>query len=121
MTDAVVIGAGAGGGIVAKELARAGWSVVLLERGPRLESAGFGHVETRDRWLTASGRVPFGPATSEVRTVRADAREAGRVVHPRESLYGTAPAMHRARDNSARIPSSRPLIELRRTDATPSG
>ena len=31
--DAVVIGAGAGGGIVAKELATSGLSVVLLERG----------------------------------------------------------------------------------------
>ncbi|MEK7408468.1 MAG: GMC family oxidoreductase [Acidobacteriota bacterium] len=36
--NAVVVGAGAGGGIVAKELAEAGLSVVLLERG---------------RWLTA--------------------------------------------------------------------
>jgi choline dehydrogenase-like flavoprotein len=31
--NAVVIGGGAGGGIVAKELAEAGLSVVLLERG----------------------------------------------------------------------------------------
>ena len=31
--DAVVIGAGAGGGIVAKELATNGLGVVLLERG----------------------------------------------------------------------------------------
>ncbi|MGA2474984.1 MAG: FAD-dependent monooxygenase, partial [Terriglobia bacterium] len=31
--NAVVVGAGAGGGIVAKELAEAGLSVVLLERG----------------------------------------------------------------------------------------
>ena len=36
--NAVIVGAGAGGGIVAKELAEAGLSVVLLERGqwPRL-------------------------------------------------------------------------------------
>jgi len=31
--NTVVVGAGAGGGIVAKELAEAGLSVVLLERG----------------------------------------------------------------------------------------
>jgi len=31
--NAVVIGAGAGGGIVAKELAEAGLTVLLLERG----------------------------------------------------------------------------------------
>ena len=33
MVDAVIVGAGAGGPIVAKELVRAGWRVVLLERG----------------------------------------------------------------------------------------
>jgi len=32
--NAIVIGAGAGGGIVAKQVATAGLSVVLLERGP---------------------------------------------------------------------------------------
>lgn len=32
--NAVIVGAGAGGGIVAKELAANGFSVVLLERGP---------------------------------------------------------------------------------------
>lgn len=31
--NAIVVGAGAGGGIVAKELAVAGYSVVLFERG----------------------------------------------------------------------------------------
>ena len=31
--NAVIIGAGAGGGVVAKELAAGGLSVVLLERG----------------------------------------------------------------------------------------
>ena len=31
--DAIVVGSGASGGIVAKELATAGFSVVLLERG----------------------------------------------------------------------------------------
>jgi choline dehydrogenase-like flavoprotein len=32
--NAVVVGAGAAGGVVAKELAQGGLSVVLLERGP---------------------------------------------------------------------------------------
>ena len=54
--DAVIVGSGASGGIVAKELAAAGWRVVLLERGPWLES--FGHLETRDAWVTGIGRVP---------------------------------------------------------------
>jgi len=39
--DAVVIGSGAGGGVVAKELAEAGRSVVLLEAGPHLTAGDF--------------------------------------------------------------------------------
>lgn len=89
--DAVVVGAGAGGGIVAKELAAAGWRVVLLERGPWLKE--FGHLETRDGWVTGIGEVPFGPERTEVRTVRATDREKARVVEPRSGLYGTLPAM----------------------------
>lgn len=38
--DAVVVGSGAGGAVVAAELAEAGWDVVVLEEGP--------HVRTRD-------------------------------------------------------------------------
>jgi len=92
MVDAVVVGAGAGGGIAAKELATAGWSVVLLERGPWLKSSDFGHLETRDGWVTGVSHVPFGPDPSEVRTVRANENQPVRVVRPREGLYGTLPA-----------------------------
>jgi choline dehydrogenase-like flavoprotein len=88
--DAVIIGSGAGGGIVAKELATAGWSVVLLERGPWLKS--FGHRETRDGWTTSLADAPFGPAPDEVRTVRASDRDRARVVKPREGLHATLPA-----------------------------
>jgi choline dehydrogenase-like flavoprotein len=90
VTDAVIVGSGAGGGIVAKELAAAGWNVVLLERGPWLKS--FGHSETRDGWTTSLGDAPFGPAPDEVRTVRASDRERARVVKPREPLHATLPA-----------------------------
>lgn len=46
--DFVIVGSGAAGGIVAKELAAAGHSVVQLEQGPHLQAADFG----RDEWGT---------------------------------------------------------------------
>ncbi|MCY4358190.1 MAG: GMC family oxidoreductase [Gammaproteobacteria bacterium] len=43
--DFVVIGSGAAGGIMARELSVAGHSVVLLEQGPHLKAADFNHDE----------------------------------------------------------------------------
>ena len=43
--DFVVVGAGAAGGVVAKELATAGFSVVVLEQGPYLRAKDFTHDE----------------------------------------------------------------------------
>jgi gluconate 2-dehydrogenase alpha chain len=40
-TDVVIVGAGAAGGILAAELAKAGMKVIALERGPRLTTADF--------------------------------------------------------------------------------
>ena len=45
VVDFVVVGSGAAGGIVAKELATAGLSVVVLEQGPRLDASQFEHDE----------------------------------------------------------------------------
>ena len=43
--DFVIVGSGAAGGILAKELAEAGHSVVILEQGPHLKAADFRHDE----------------------------------------------------------------------------
>ncbi len=43
--DFVIVGSGAAGGIVAKELATAGFSVVVLEQGPYLREHDFHHDE----------------------------------------------------------------------------
>lgn len=43
--DFVIIGAGAAGGVVAKELATAGFRIVVLEQGPYLKEKDFGHDE----------------------------------------------------------------------------
>src|SRR6201996_5550077 len=47
-TDVVIVGAGAAGGIIAAELAKAGMKVIGLERGPQLTTADFDpHDELR--------------------------------------------------------------------------
>ncbi|HEX4163952.1 MAG TPA: GMC family oxidoreductase [Bryobacteraceae bacterium] len=45
--DFLVIGAGAAGGVVAKELTLAGFQVVVLEQGPYLREADFSHDEIK--------------------------------------------------------------------------
>jgi choline dehydrogenase-like flavoprotein len=68
--DAVVVGSGAGGAVVARELARAGRSVVVVEEGDWVRSAEYGNltpVETmrrcwREAGLSAAvalGETPF--------------------------------------------------------------
>ncbi|HEX3681904.1 MAG TPA: GMC family oxidoreductase [Bryobacteraceae bacterium] len=47
LVDFVVIGAGAAGGVVAKELSTAGFSVVVLEQGPYAREKDFSHDEVR--------------------------------------------------------------------------
>jgi len=43
--DFVIVGSGAAGGVMAKELATAGFTVLVLEQGPRLEAHEFEHDE----------------------------------------------------------------------------
>ena len=58
--NAVIVGAGAGGGIVAKELASAGLSVVLLERGKWYTAADCRKDDLRNQRTSLLGNA-FGP------------------------------------------------------------
>jgi len=58
--NAVVVGAGAGGGIVAKELAEAGLGVVLLERGRSYTAFDCRKDDLRNQRTSVLGNA-FGP------------------------------------------------------------
>jgi choline dehydrogenase-like flavoprotein len=51
--DFIVIGSGAAGGIIAKELSSAGFQVVVLEQGPYLKERDFNHDELKHLWHSA--------------------------------------------------------------------
>jgi choline dehydrogenase-like flavoprotein len=85
--NAVVIGAGAGGGIVAKELACAGFTVALLERGKWYTAFDCRKDDLRNQRTTPLG-CGFGPDDERYRRVLVgpDGRE--QVVKPSNWAYG---------------------------------
>ncbi len=61
--EVVVVGSGAGGGVIAGQLAEAGRSVLLLETGPHLTAASFERWETKaahDLWWPLRFAYPAG-------------------------------------------------------------
>jgi choline dehydrogenase-like flavoprotein len=68
VVDFVIIGSGAAGGVLARELARANLSVVVLEQGPRLFPSDFEHDELKNWFLG-------GLATKNPQTFRRTASE----------------------------------------------
>ena len=84
--NAVVIGAGAAGGIVAKELATAGLSVVLLERGKWYTAADCRKDDLRNQRTTVLGNA-FGPEDDGNPRVIVDANGKSRIVGPSEGSY----------------------------------
>jgi choline dehydrogenase-like flavoprotein len=85
--NAVVIGAGAGGGVVAKELAGAGLSVVLLERGgwPSFEQGGHDELTAQFYGVLKNS---FGPDDERHRRVVRDADGKWQVVRPSDGNFG---------------------------------
>lgn len=89
--DVVVIGAGAGGGIVAEQLSLAGQEVVLLERGHRQNWAETRHDELRSQRVTVLGNA-FGPDDEHyVRLVETTPGEFRKVL-PSEGAYNNIAA-----------------------------
>ena len=84
--NAVVIGAGAGGGIVAKELAEAGLSVVLLERGKRYTAWDCRKDDLRNQRTTILGSA-FGPDDERNPRVFIEADGRQRILRPSEGGY----------------------------------
>jgi choline dehydrogenase-like flavoprotein len=68
VVDFVVVGSGAAGGVIARELAIGGFSTVVLEQGPRLTPADFEHDELKYWFLSG---ITNDPARSP-QTFRAD-------------------------------------------------
>ncbi len=84
--NAVIAGAGAAGGIVAKELAVAGLSVVLLERGKWYTANDCRKDDLRNQRTTVLGNA-FGPEDDGNPRVWVDAKGAAHTVLPSEGAY----------------------------------
>jgi len=85
--NAVVIGAGAGGGIVAKELSEAGLSVVLFERGRWHTFADIDFDELRSQRTPALGNA-YGPDDERYRRVVKGYDGEWHTVVPSSWMYG---------------------------------
>jgi len=84
--NAVVIGAGAAGGIVAKELSVAGLSVVLLERGPWYTANDCRKDDLRNQRTTVLGNA-FGPEDDGNPRIAVDSTGNTRIWLPSEGGY----------------------------------
>jgi len=84
--NAVVIGAGAAGGVVAKELSTAGLSVVLLERGKWYTANDCRKDDLRNQRVTVLGNA-FGPPDEGNPRVWVDPRGGVHTALPSEGAY----------------------------------
>jgi len=84
--NAIVIGAGAGGGVVAKELSTAGLSVVLFERGGWATFDDTDNDELRSQRTTVLGNA-YGPDDRRYRRVLVNSNGSTRIVLPSEGGY----------------------------------
>ena len=71
IVDFAIVGSGAAGGVIARELSQAGFSVVVLEQGPRLGPGDFEHDELKYYYLSG---ITCDPKVSP-QTFREDASQ----------------------------------------------
>lgn len=65
--DFVIVGSGASGGVIARELSTAGFTVVVMEQGPRLGPGDFEHDELKYNFLSGITNDPkISPQTFRV-------------------------------------------------------
>lgn len=80
--DFIVVGSGSAGGIMARELAQAGHSVIIMEQGPRMAPWEFEHDELKYRQLSGITNSPV----SNPQTFRRNESETARQPAGRNSL-----------------------------------
>jgi choline dehydrogenase-like flavoprotein len=80
--DFVVVGSGAAGGVMARELANGGFTVVLMEQGPRMDAGDFEHDELKYQFLNG---IVNDPALSP-QSFRKEASIDAQPVHGQNSL-----------------------------------
>jgi len=81
--DFVIVGSGAAGAILARELARARFSTVLFEQGPRLSPANFEHDELKYWFL---GGIT-NDATRNPQTFRSDPTQKAALIKDKPPLW----------------------------------
>jgi choline dehydrogenase-like flavoprotein len=84
--NAIIVGSGAAGGIVAKELATAGLSVILFERGPWYTAHDCRKDDLRNQRVTALGNA-FGPDDDGNPRVLVNSKGNAREVLPSDGSY----------------------------------
>jgi choline dehydrogenase-like flavoprotein len=89
--NAVVVGAGAGGGVVAKELSTAGLSVVLFERGDWVSFEDHDNDELLSQRTTVLGNA-FGPDDDRYRRVVVGDDGSTEIVYPSDGAYNNIAA-----------------------------
>lgn len=99
--DAIIIGSGAGGGIVAGVLAEAGKHVLLLERGPALSFSEVGRDHLRNQRLSRYGHNA-GPELEGNPRVFVNPGGEVQTVRPHEPNYHNN-AAYLAADNTGRL------------------